>query len=111
MNTRLSKAIKCLGALISLGILCSVRPAVADVLTAAPGMTLVSTDTAEKYPFAAIVVDGTTYHVTEGDVLFGKRIVRISPKHVTFRNRAMLTIMRHDVFARIAANEALFARR
>lgn len=102
---------KCLGTLVCLSVLFAVQPAVAAGVSSGPTMQLVSTDTDEKYPFAAIAVAGAVYHVTEGDELFGQHVLRITPGHVTFRNRAMLSIMRDQTFARIAANEADASRR
>ncbi len=111
MKSTIAKTRKCLGLLVCLGVLFAVQPAFAQVAPSTPTMTLVSTDTNEMYPFAAIVVAGATYHVTEGDKFFGQEIVRITPGHVTFRNRVMLSIMRDQTFARIAANEANPSRR
>jgi hypothetical protein len=111
MKSTIAKTRKCLGLLVCLGVFFAVQPAFAEVAPTAPTMTLVSTDTNEMYPFAAIVVAGATYHVTEGDKFFGQEIVRITPGHVTFRNRAMLSIMRSETFTRIAANEANAIRR
>jgi hypothetical protein len=46
-------------------------------------MTLLSTDTADVYRFAAIKVGGQVYHVTEGDVLDGVYIRHIGAGRVT----------------------------
>jgi hypothetical protein len=56
-----------------------------------PQLTLVSTDTSEPYPFAAIVLDHKTYHVTEGDILDGLYIRHISPGRVTLSDDQVLT--------------------
>lgn len=46
-------------------------------------MTLLSTDTADVYRFAAIKVGGQVYHVTEGDILDGVYIRHIGAGRVT----------------------------
>ena len=56
----------------------------------APQMKLVATDTAELYPFAAIVIGSQTYHVTEGDKLDGVYIRHIAPGHVTLSDDQIL---------------------
>jgi hypothetical protein len=48
-----------------------------------PPMTLLSTDTSAPYPFAAIEVNHTIYHVTEGDRLDGVYIRHIQVGRVT----------------------------
>ena len=60
----------------------------------APQMILISTDTSDPYPFAAIVVNHTTYHVTEGDILDGVYIRRIAPGRVTLSNDEVLVAVR-----------------
>jgi hypothetical protein len=55
-----------------------------------PHLSLVSTDTSEPYPFAAIVVGNKTYHVTEGDLLDGLYIRHISPGRVTLSDDQVL---------------------
>jgi hypothetical protein len=62
-----------------------------DDKTQAPAMTLISTDTSAPFPFAAIEVNHTVYHVTEGDVLDGVSIRHISPGRVTLSNDQVLT--------------------
>jgi hypothetical protein len=57
----------------------------------APQLRLVSTDTSEPYPFAAIVLNHKTYHVTEGDLLDGVYIRHISPGRVTLSDDQILT--------------------
>ena len=47
-----------------------------------PPLTLISTDTSEAFPFAAIQFNDKTYHVTEGDVLDGVSIRQILPGRV-----------------------------
>ncbi len=47
-----------------------------------PSLTLVSTDTSEAFPFAAIQFNNKTYHVTEGDILDGVYIRQILPGRV-----------------------------
>jgi hypothetical protein len=47
-----------------------------------PPLTLVSTDTSEAFPFAAIQLNNKTYHVTEGDILDGVYIRHILPGRV-----------------------------
>jgi hypothetical protein len=47
-----------------------------------PPLTLVSTDTSEAFPFAAIQFNNKTYHVTEGDILDGVYIRHILPGRV-----------------------------
>jgi hypothetical protein len=64
--------------------------AAADPATKASQMKLVSTDTSEPYPFATIVVDDKTYHVTEGDRLDGLYIRHISPGRVTLSDDEVL---------------------
>ena len=62
-----------------------------DEKTQAPAMTLISTDTSAPFPFAAIEVNHTIYHVTEGDVLDGVYIRHISPGRVTLSSDQVLT--------------------
>jgi hypothetical protein len=56
-----------------------------------PQLTLISTDTSEPFPFAAIVLNHKIYHVTEGDVLAGLYIRHISPGRVTLSDDEILT--------------------
>jgi hypothetical protein len=56
-----------------------------------PAMTLISTDTSGLYPFAAIEVDHTVYHVTEGDLLDGVYIRRIVAGRVTLSSDQVLS--------------------
>jgi len=65
-------------ALIAMSVAFSVAVIAAPV-EQAPGMTLLTTDTSEPYPFAAIDVNHQIYHVTEGDRLDGVFIRHISP--------------------------------
>ena len=57
----------------------------------APAMTLISTDTSAPFPFAAIEVKHTTYHVTEGDILDGVYIRHIVAGRVTLSSDQVLT--------------------
>ncbi len=78
--------------LIAIGatlLLCSPCPAHAS--TPPPSWTLVGTDTSEPYPFADLTAAGVTYHVTEGDILFGRRIRKIVPNAVYLTDGTMLT--------------------
>jgi hypothetical protein len=77
-------------ALIAMGVAFSVAVAAAPV-EKTPQLTLVSTDTSEPYPFAAIVLNHKTYHVTEGDILDGLYIRHISPGRVTLSDDQVLT--------------------
>jgi hypothetical protein len=77
-------------ALIAMSVAFSVAVAAAPV-ERTPQLTLVSTDTSEPYPFAAIVLDHKTYHVTEGDILDGLYIRHISPGRVTLSDDQVLT--------------------
>lgn len=77
-------------ALIAMSVAFSVAVAAAPV-DKTPQLTLVSTDTSEPYPFAAIVLDHKTYHVTEGDILDGLYIRHISPGRVTLSDDQVLT--------------------
>lgn len=56
----------------------------------APPMTLLHTDTADVYPFAAIEVGNQVYHVTEGDVLDGVTIRHIAPGRVSLSTDQVL---------------------
>jgi hypothetical protein len=56
-----------------------------------PQLQLVSTDTSEPFPFAAIVFNHRTYHVTEGDLLDGVYIRHIAPGRVTLSDDKVLT--------------------
>jgi hypothetical protein len=77
-------------ALVAMSVAFSVAVAAAPADNA-PQMKLISTDTSEPYPFAAIVVNHRTYHVTEGDLLDGVYIRRISPGRVTLSDDQVLT--------------------
>lgn len=55
-----------------------------------PPMTLISTDTSAPYPFAAIELNHSTYHVTEGDLLNGVYIRHIVPGRVTLSSDQVL---------------------
>lgn len=77
-------------ALIAMSVVFSVAVAAAPIDKTAQ-LTLVSTDTSEPYPFAAIVLNHKTYHVTEGDVLAGLTIRHISPGRVTLSDDEVLT--------------------
>jgi hypothetical protein len=77
-------------ALIAMSVAFSVAVAAAPV-DKTPQLTLVSTDTSEPYPFAAIVLNHKTYHVTEGDILAGIYIRHISPGRVTLSDDEVLT--------------------
>jgi hypothetical protein len=54
-------------------------------------MTLISTDTSEPFPFAAIAVNHQIYHVTEGDILNGVHILHIAADRVTLSDDEVLT--------------------
>jgi hypothetical protein len=77
-------------ALIAMSVALSVAVAAAPI-DKTPQLTLLSTDTSEPYPFAAIVLNHKTYHVTEGDVLDGLYIRHISPGRVTLSDDEVLT--------------------
>lgn len=77
-------------ALIAMSVALSVAVAAAPV-DKTPQLTLLSTDTSEPYPFAAIVLNHRIYHVTEGDVLDGVHIRHISPGRVTLSDDEVLT--------------------
>lgn len=66
-------------ALMAMSVAFSVAVAAApdDPTTQTPTMTLLSTDTADVFPFAAIEVDHQVYHVTVGDILDGVYIRHI----------------------------------
>jgi len=55
-----------------------------------PQLTLLSTDTAEPFPFAAIEFNHKTYHVTEGDILDGVYIRHIQPGRVMLSSDQVL---------------------
>ena len=80
-------------ALIAMSLTFSVAVAASTTGTVAQ-MRLVSTNTSEPYPFAAIVVNHVTYHVTEGDVLDGVSIRRISPGRVALSGNRVLVAAR-----------------
>jgi hypothetical protein len=82
-------AAKAACALIAMSVAFSVAVVAAPV-DQAPQMTLLSTDTSAPYPFAAIVVNHQTYHVTVGDVLDGVYIRHISPGRVTLSDDHVL---------------------
>jgi len=56
----------------------------------APQLALVSTDTNEAFPFAAIQFNNKTYHVTEGDMLDGVHIRHIEPGRVILSSDQVL---------------------
>jgi hypothetical protein len=56
----------------------------------APAMALISTDTHEALPFAAIDVDGNVLNVTVGDKLYGVSVVAIAPNEVILSDRRVL---------------------
>lgn len=72
-------------ALAAMSLAFSAAVAVADENQPArmPTMTLLSTDTADVYRFAAIEVDHQIYHVTVGDLLDGVYIRHIGAGRVT----------------------------
>jgi hypothetical protein len=88
MKTALNAARACIG-LLAIGFSCSAAIAMAPDASA-PQITLVSTDTDEAYPFATLIVDNATYHVTEGDVIKGLRVRRITPGHVALSDNEVL---------------------
>jgi hypothetical protein len=55
-----------------------------------PQLTLVSTDTAEAFPFAAIEFNRKVYHVTEGDILDGVYIRHIEAGRVMLSSDQVL---------------------
>jgi hypothetical protein len=55
-----------------------------------PQLSLVSTDTNEAFPFAAIQFNNKTYHVTEGDILDGVYIRHILPGRVILSSDQVL---------------------
>ena len=55
-----------------------------------PQLTLVSTDTAEAFPFAAVEFNHKTYHVTEGDILDGVYIRHIESGRVMLSSDQVL---------------------
>ena len=61
-----------------------------DDNTSAPALTLLATDTADFYPFAAIEFQNQIYHVTVGDVLDGVYIDHITPGRVTLSSDQVL---------------------
>jgi hypothetical protein len=83
-------AAKAGAALLAMSAAFSVAVVAAPDESNAPQMTLVSTDTAEAYPFASIVVGKDTYHVTEGDLLKGVYIRHIFPGRVTLSDDQIL---------------------
>lgn len=89
MKTAQNAALAC-GALIAMSACFSVA-VVAAPDNKAPQMTLISTDTSEPFPFAAIAVNRQIYHVTVGDVLDGVHIVQITPDRVTLSDDEVLT--------------------
>ncbi len=80
-------------ALIAMSLAFSVAVIAAPV-NQPPAMTLISTDTSEPYPFAAIVLNHQTYHVTEGDVLDGVTIRHIDAGRVTLSDDHVLIAVR-----------------
>jgi hypothetical protein len=76
-------------ALVAMSVAFSVAVVAAPV-DQTPQMTLLSTDTSEAFPFAAIVVNHQTYHVTEGDLLDGVYIRHIGPGRVTLSDDHIL---------------------
>ncbi len=89
MNAALNAA-KTGFALAAIGLALSVAVASTPIDDPAPQMTLLATDTNEAYPFAAIVYNHETYHVTEGDKLDGVYIRHISPGRVTLSDDHIL---------------------
>jgi hypothetical protein len=75
--------------LAAIGLALSVAVAATPV-NPMPELTLVGTDTNEPFPFAAIVFNHETYHVTEGDKLDGVYIRHISPDRVTLSDDRVL---------------------
>ena len=74
---------------VAIGLALSVAVA-ATPIDSTSEMTLVSTDTNEAYPFAAIELNHETYHVTEGDKLDGVYIRHILPGRVTLSDDRVL---------------------
>ena len=89
MKTAQNAALAC-GALIAMSACFSVA-VVAAPENRAPQMTLISTDTSEPFPFAAIAVNHKIYHVTQGDILNGVHILSIAPDRVTLSDDEVLT--------------------
>jgi hypothetical protein len=90
MKAAQNAALAC-GALVAMSACLSIA-VIAAPENKAPQMTLISTDTSEPYPFAAIAVNHQVYHVTVGDVLDGVRIVQIVPDRVTLSDDEVLTL-------------------
>jgi hypothetical protein len=57
----------------------------------APTMALISTDTHEALPFAAIEVGQNVFDVTVGDKLYGLYVVAIAPNEVTLSDHRVLS--------------------
>jgi hypothetical protein len=92
MKAGLNAARACI-ALIAMSVSFSVAIA-ASPENKPPLLTLISTDTSEPFPFAAIALNHTIYHVTEGDVLAGISIRHISAGRVTLSDDEILTTAR-----------------
>ena len=78
-------------ALMAVSVAFSAAVAAADDHTSqTPQMTLLSTDTADVYRFAAIEVNHQVYHVTEGDILDGVYIRHIEAGRVSLSSDQVL---------------------
>jgi hypothetical protein len=88
MNAALNAARACVG-LLAIGVSSSAAIAM-PLAGSAAEITLVSTDTSVPYPFATLVVDNVTYHVTEGDVIKGLSVRHITPGHVALSDNEVL---------------------
>jgi hypothetical protein len=100
------------GALLAMSAALSVAVVAAPTEGPAQGpqMRLVSTDTNEAYPFAAIVVNNQTYHVTEGDILNGVYVRHISPGRVTLSDDRVLVMEPMPGSNRAATHDEVAAR-
>ena len=88
MKTALNAAKACC-ALLGMSAAFSVA-AIAAPDDKTPQLTLVSTDTSEAFPFAAIRFNNTIYHVTEGDIIDGVYIRHILPGRVALSSDQVL---------------------
>jgi hypothetical protein len=85
----------CAGLLV-IGCSCSAAVAMASAASA-PQLTLVNTDTSEPFPFATLLVGNVAYHVTEGDVINGLHVRRITPGHVALSDNEVLVATQPDL--------------
>ena len=88
MKTALDAAKACC-ALLGMSVAFSVA-VIAAPEDKTPQLSLVSTDTNEAFPFAAIEFKNKMYHVTEGDVIDGVYIRHILPGRVVLSSDQVL---------------------